>query len=102
LPGPENGAQRATGPPGSQATDIWPTSANAPTQKEAESFAGGLSSADNVFDDFGFVGTPQQLVEQMRPFIELGVDYFKLDCSGFPKLTTLGLLINEVLPAVNG
>jgi alkanesulfonate monooxygenase SsuD/methylene tetrahydromethanopterin reductase-like flavin-dependent oxidoreductase (luciferase family) len=50
---------------------------------------------------FGFVGTPQQVVEQMRPFIALGVDYFVLDCSGFPTLTTLELLVNEVLPALN-
>ena len=23
-------------------------------------------------------------VDQMRPFVELGVDYFMLDCGGFP------------------
>ena len=63
---------------------------------------GGLYSADNAFNDFGFGGTPQQLIEQMRLFIGLGVDYFMLDCRGFPKLTTLELLINEVLPALNG
>lgn len=71
----------------------------APTQAEAERLAGDrVSPADD--DDFGFVGTPKQLVEQMRPFINLGVDYFMLDCSGFPTLTTLEMLINEVLPAV--
>jgi hypothetical protein len=37
----------------------------------------------------------------VRPFIELGVDYFMVDCSGFPDLTTLELLINEVLPILN-
>jgi alkanesulfonate monooxygenase SsuD/methylene tetrahydromethanopterin reductase-like flavin-dependent oxidoreductase (luciferase family) len=72
----------------------------APMQREAERFAGDLYSAYNPGDDFGFVGTPQQVVEQMRPFIALGVDYFMLDCSGFPTLTTLEMLINEVLPAV--
>ncbi len=41
------------------------------------------------------------LVEQMRSFIELGVDYFMVDCSGFPRLTTLELLCNEVIPALN-
>lgn len=71
------------------------------TRAEAERFAGGLYSADNPEDDFGFVGTPKQLVEQMRPFIELGVDYFMLDCGGFPELTTLEMLVNEVLPALN-
>ena len=73
----------------------------APTQEEAEVFAGDRYSADSAFDDFGFVGTPQQLVEQMRSFIELGVDYFMVDCSGFPRLTTLELLCNEVIPALN-
>ncbi len=72
----------------------------APTQAEAEVFAGGLYSSASD-EDFGFVGAPQQLVEQMRPFIELGVDYFMLDCGGFPKLTTLEMLIHEVLPALN-
>lgn len=48
-----------------------------------------------------FVGTPTQLVEQMQPFVELGVDYFMLDCGGFPRLTTVELLIDEVLPALN-
>jgi alkanesulfonate monooxygenase SsuD/methylene tetrahydromethanopterin reductase-like flavin-dependent oxidoreductase (luciferase family) len=71
----------------------------APTQEEAEFLTGGLYSAGNP-QDFGFVGTPKQLLEQMRPFIDLGVDYFIFDCGGFPKLTTLEMLINEVLPAL--
>lgn len=72
------------------------------TQEEAEALTGGLYRADGEDDDFGFVGTPRQLVEQMRPFIELGVDYFMFDCGGFPDLTTLELLVSEVLPALNG
>ena len=72
----------------------------APTEQEAKALAGGrVSSADD--EDFGFVGTPEQLVEQMRPFIDLGVDYFMVDCGGFPNLTTLELLVNEVIPALN-
>jgi alkanesulfonate monooxygenase SsuD/methylene tetrahydromethanopterin reductase-like flavin-dependent oxidoreductase (luciferase family) len=73
----------------------------APTQAEAERFAGERYRADNPEDDFGFVGTPNQVVEQMRAFIDLGVDYFMVDCGGFPRLTTLEMLINEVLPALN-
>lgn len=49
-----------------------------------------------------FVGTPAQIIAQMQPFIDLGVDYFMLDCGGFPKLTTVETLIRDVLPAVNG
>jgi alkanesulfonate monooxygenase SsuD/methylene tetrahydromethanopterin reductase-like flavin-dependent oxidoreductase (luciferase family) len=72
----------------------------APTQAEAQALAGDRFSP-NSDEDFGFVGTPPQLIEQMRPFIALGVDYFILDCGGFPNLTTLEMLINEVLPALN-
>jgi alkanesulfonate monooxygenase SsuD/methylene tetrahydromethanopterin reductase-like flavin-dependent oxidoreductase (luciferase family) len=73
----------------------------APTQEEAERFAGDLYSANNAVDDFGFVGTPIQVVKQMRAFIDLGIDYFMLDCGGFPNLTTLELLVKEVFPALN-
>jgi hypothetical protein len=54
-------------------------------------------------DQFGFEiiqrdATTQQIVAQMRSFIALGVDSFLLDCGGFPNLTTLELLVHEVLP----
>jgi hypothetical protein len=38
----------------------------------------------------------------MRPFIDLGITHFILDCGHFPNLTTLELLISKVLPALNG
>ena len=73
----------------------------APTQEQAHALAEDLFSPDNDEDDFDFLGTPKQVIDQMRPFADAGVDYFILDCSGFPNLTTLELLINEVLPALN-
>lgn len=48
-----------------------------------------------------FVGTPAQIIEQMQPFVESGIDYFMLDCGGFPRLTTVEMLVTEVLPAFN-
>lgn len=69
----------------------------APTQEEVAALVGDRGSADDD-EDFDLIGTPRQLIEQMRPFIELGVDYFMLDCGGFPELTTLEMLINDVLP----
>ncbi len=48
-----------------------------------------------------FIGTPAQILEQVRPLVALGVDYFILSCGGFPQLTTLELLVSEVLPALN-
>jgi hypothetical protein len=47
------------------------------------------------------MGTPAQILDQMRPFVELGVDYFMLDCGGFPDLTTVETLLADVLPALN-
>ena len=49
-----------------------------------------------------FVGTPPQIIEQMEPFVELGVDAFILDCGGFPDLTTVETLIGDVMPHVRG
>jgi alkanesulfonate monooxygenase SsuD/methylene tetrahydromethanopterin reductase-like flavin-dependent oxidoreductase (luciferase family) len=71
----------------------------APTQAEAERLTGGLANTEA--DDFDFVGSPQRVAEHRRAFINLGIDYFMLDCGGFPDLTTLELLVNEVLPALN-
>ncbi len=59
----------------------------------------GEECAYQVGEDF--VGTPAQVIEQMQPVIELGVDYFMLDCGSLPRLTTAEMLVNEVLPALN-
>lgn len=48
------------------------------------------------------VGTPAQILAQLEPFIDLGVDCFLLDCGGFPDMTTVETLIAEVLPSLNG
>jgi alkanesulfonate monooxygenase SsuD/methylene tetrahydromethanopterin reductase-like flavin-dependent oxidoreductase (luciferase family) len=72
----------------------------APSQAEAEALAGDRFSGKDP-EDFGFVGTPTQVVDQMRRFIDLGVDTFMLDCVDFPKMDMLELLIDKVLPAVN-
>lgn len=72
----------------------------AATQAQAEALAGDRISTASE-DDYGFVGTPQQVVEQMQPFIDLGVSTFMLDCAGFPDLTMLEHLVGEVLPQIN-
>lgn len=68
----------------------------APTEAEVEAFGGKQQRARNAF-----VGTPSQVIEQMRPFVEAGVTYFMLGTGGFPNLTSLKLLVEEVLPALN-
>jgi alkanesulfonate monooxygenase SsuD/methylene tetrahydromethanopterin reductase-like flavin-dependent oxidoreductase (luciferase family) len=76
----------------------------APTEAGVANLAAGrLQMGEEYAYQVGedFVGTPAQIIEQMQPFVELGVDYFMLDCGGFPRLTTVELLVHEVLPALN-
>jgi alkanesulfonate monooxygenase SsuD/methylene tetrahydromethanopterin reductase-like flavin-dependent oxidoreductase (luciferase family) len=70
-----------------------------PTQAEALHLAGTRYNS-HPEDDFDFVGTPKQIIDQMRPFIEMGITSFLVDCGGWPRLTTLELLVNEVIPAL--
>ena len=70
------------------------------TQAAAKRIAGDRYDSDILEDDFDFVGTPAQISAHMRAFMDLGITTFMLDCGGFPDLTTLQLLISEVLPAV--
>ncbi|HZO74610.1 MAG TPA: LLM class flavin-dependent oxidoreductase [Ktedonobacteraceae bacterium] len=68
----------------------------APTEEKlAELNVNGMTSAN------AFVGTPEQVIEQMRPFIDLGVDYFMLGWGGFPDLTNVEMLAHRVLPVLN-
>jgi alkanesulfonate monooxygenase SsuD/methylene tetrahydromethanopterin reductase-like flavin-dependent oxidoreductase (luciferase family) len=59
-------------------------------------------NTNNYSRERAFLGTPAQLIEQMQQFVDLGVDYFMLLNGGFPDLTTLELLVSEVMPALNG
>ncbi|HNB52418.1 MAG TPA: LLM class flavin-dependent oxidoreductase [Anaerolineales bacterium] len=72
----------------------------APTPAEVERLAESRTYDRDPEGDCDLVGTPAQLIEQMQAFIELGVTGFMLDCGGFPELTTLEMLINEVIPNV--
>jgi alkanesulfonate monooxygenase SsuD/methylene tetrahydromethanopterin reductase-like flavin-dependent oxidoreductase (luciferase family) len=58
-------------------------------------------NTNNYSRERAFLGTPTQLIEQMQQFVDLGVDYFMLLNGGFPDLTTLELLVSEVMPALN-
>ncbi len=58
-------------------------------------------NTNNYSTERAFVGTPEQVIEQMQPFVDAGVDYFMLSIGGFPDLTTLELLVSEVMPALN-
>ncbi|GHO90843.1 hypothetical protein KSF_008910 [Reticulibacter mediterranei] len=66
----------------------------APTEEAVQAL-----NVDHLTADRAFVGTPEQVIAQMRAFVDLGVDYFMFSNGGFPHLTTLEMLINDVLPA---
>ncbi len=66
----------------------------APTEEAVQAL-----NVDHLTTDRAFVGTPEQVIAQMRAFVDLGVDYFMFTNGGFPHLTTLEMLIKEVLPA---
>jgi len=72
----------------------------ASTQAEAERIANARFSVNDE-DDFGFVGIPEQIVQQMRAFIELGVNTFMLDFNGFPNFSVIELFVRDVLPILN-
>jgi alkanesulfonate monooxygenase SsuD/methylene tetrahydromethanopterin reductase-like flavin-dependent oxidoreductase (luciferase family) len=59
------------------------------------------NNAGRITTENAFLGTPEQIVEQMQAFVDLGVDYFIIGCGGFPDLTTLELVIERVMPALN-
>ena len=50
--------------------------------------------------DNALVGTPDQILTQLRPYLEAGADYFMIVPPRFPDETTLTLLRDEVLPVL--
>lgn len=67
---------------------------------EDEAVARGLSRVDKWTPDNAFVGSPQQIAEQMGAFVEAGCDYFMIDIIGAPDPKVLGLFTEEVIPAL--
>jgi alkanesulfonate monooxygenase SsuD/methylene tetrahydromethanopterin reductase-like flavin-dependent oxidoreductase (luciferase family) len=62
------------------------------TEARAQALAGKWTTSN------AFVGTPQQLVEQMRPFVEAGVSYFMVEVPGLADPDVTGLVLEDVLP----
>ncbi|HZR39387.1 MAG TPA: LLM class flavin-dependent oxidoreductase [Ktedonobacteraceae bacterium] len=59
-------------------------------------------NANNVAPQRGIVGTPQQVIEQIQAFIELGVDHFELAWGPDSQIArrSFELLVKEVFPAL--
>jgi len=67
----------------------------APSEAELKKLMG-----DRTPQHGAIVGTAKQVTEQMRAFIDIGVDYFMLGTPGLPNFVTLETLMGEVLPAL--
>ncbi len=67
----------------------------APTEDAAIALSNGKWTRANAF-----VGTPQQVLDLMGPFIEAGVDYFMVEPLGMDDPDLLHLLKEDVLPAI--
>jgi alkanesulfonate monooxygenase SsuD/methylene tetrahydromethanopterin reductase-like flavin-dependent oxidoreductase (luciferase family) len=67
----------------------------AKTEADALALSNGRWTKDNAF-----VGTPQQAVDLMLPFVEAGVTYFMLEVLGLPDPDVIGMVKEEVLPAL--
>jgi alkanesulfonate monooxygenase SsuD/methylene tetrahydromethanopterin reductase-like flavin-dependent oxidoreductase (luciferase family) len=77
------------------------------TQAEAEALgqlphgmAYGTLRGQTYTTENAFVGTPQQIVEQMMAFVEMGVDYFMTDILGLPNPDIIGMVTEEIVPKV--
>jgi len=68
----------------------------APTEARLKKLIG-----DRTPQQGGITGTTEQVIEQMRAFVDMGVDYFMLGTPGLPDFVTLETLLSDVLPAVN-
>ncbi len=66
---------------------------------ETEAEAKRLAQASPRRANMNFVGTPAQVIAQLRPYVDLGVSHFMLDFSDFPNSTGARLFADEVMPA---
>jgi len=65
------------------------------TLEQAVALSGGKWTPERAF-----VGTPAQVIEQIRPFVEAGVDLFLPQVLGLEEPEVVELLLEEVFPAV--
>jgi alkanesulfonate monooxygenase SsuD/methylene tetrahydromethanopterin reductase-like flavin-dependent oxidoreductase (luciferase family) len=73
----------------------WSAEAIAVAETEAE--AQRIAST-SPYNNNTIVGTPAQVAEQLRAFVELGVEYFIVRLLDFPSTTGIELFVHEVMP----
>ncbi|PJF33607.1 MAG: hypothetical protein CUN57_01700, partial [Phototrophicales bacterium] len=67
----------------------------AETKAEAQQIANASPRAHMM----NFVGTPSQIIDQIRPYVDLGITHFMLDFTDFPSSKGSRLFADEVIPA---
>jgi alkanesulfonate monooxygenase SsuD/methylene tetrahydromethanopterin reductase-like flavin-dependent oxidoreductase (luciferase family) len=65
----------------------------AATQGDALARSSGKWTPDNAL-----VGTPDQVVEQIKPFVDAGVDYFMVEILDLPDPAVIDMVLSDVLP----
>ncbi|MBZ0301310.1 MAG: LLM class flavin-dependent oxidoreductase, partial [Anaerolineae bacterium] len=65
------------------------------TEAEALALSSGRWNKDNAF-----VGTAQECIDLMQPFVELGVSYFMLEILGLPDPEILSVVTETIFPAL--
>lgn len=66
---------------------------------ETEDEARRIGEASSRRNMLNFVGTPQQIIQQMQAYINIGFTYFMLDFVDFPDSAGARLFADEVMPA---
>jgi alkanesulfonate monooxygenase SsuD/methylene tetrahydromethanopterin reductase-like flavin-dependent oxidoreductase (luciferase family) len=54
----------------------------------------------DLSDDVEIKGTPEQIAEQLLPYIDMGVDYFIFESYQLQNPDSVSLIVNEVLPQI--
>ena len=65
------------------------------TEAEAEARGGNQWTRANAF-----VGTPDQVAEEMAAFVDMGCDYFMVEILGLPDPEVIGMVTDEILPVL--
>jgi alkanesulfonate monooxygenase SsuD/methylene tetrahydromethanopterin reductase-like flavin-dependent oxidoreductase (luciferase family) len=73
----------------------WSAEAIAVAETEAEA---QRIAAASPYNNNTIVGTPAQVAEQLRAFVDLGVEYFIVRLLDFPSTTGIELFVREVVP----
>jgi alkanesulfonate monooxygenase SsuD/methylene tetrahydromethanopterin reductase-like flavin-dependent oxidoreductase (luciferase family) len=52
--------------------------------------------------DRAFIGTAQEIVDQLKSFVDIGVDYFMLDILDLPDIEVQRSVLEDIVPKVKG